>query len=191
MAKKKSKKKHKKEKGTKKKDSQISSALDQSNIKNLGIMFASLLIGQIVESAIERLLQKNSSPTTSTSVPETPQNGSEATTLSHSIPHPVASSVLTLDQESGASQLELKDVVEAVRVAVQEMTPTLDDVVHELKTSAWQSVQQAVRTAETKTGIAVKGAVSSAKSLMENLNPNETSILNKPSKKKHKKNKKK
>jgi hypothetical protein len=188
MAKKKSKKKHKKV--PKSQDSQANQDFVEGSLKDFGILLASLLIGQIVEAAIERLLHKVPSPNASTAIANPVDNESNLPDPSHSISPIVAGSVLALEQEE-AVNLGMKDLIEAVRDAVREVTPTLEDVAGGLRTSTLQTVQQAVGTAGNKTKTVVEGAVSSAKSLMDKLTPSDTDTGKKLSKKKHKKNKKK
>lgn len=193
MAKKKSKKKHKK--ATKHQGSQTSQDFVEGGVKNFGILLASLLIGQIVEAAIERLLHKVPNSSASTATANSAENGRNVPDPSHSIAPIVASSIvgsgLALEQEGEAVKLGIRDVIEAVRDVVREVTPTLEDVASGLKTGTLQTVQQAVGTAGNQTKTVVEDAVSSAKSLVDKLTPGDTDTGRKLSKKKHKKNKKK
>lgn len=190
MAKKKSKKKH--NKIAKDQSRQKSQNLAGDSVKNAGLVLASLLIGQIVEAAIERLLRQfpNHAPTANATTHATPEpaqpsrNGQE---LPHAIAHPVESSLSALSPRT--AQPGVKDLIEAVRAAVQDVTPTLEDAVGILKTNTWQSVQQAVGTAGSTTKTAVEGAVSSAKTLLDQLTPTETGGRGKSGKKKRKKKK--
>jgi hypothetical protein len=174
MAKKKSKKKHKKI------GKAQGQALDQGNIKNVGIMIASVLMLQIVEAAIDRLLQKLPSQTSLPANTETDRQE-----LSYSI----ESSALTLGNEMGVSPLDVKDLVEAVRATIRDMSPTVDDLATLLKSGAWRTVQQAVGTAGTTTKTAVEEVVSGARTFIDKLKSSEAEVQSKSGKKKRKKKK--
>lgn len=191
MAKKKSKKKR--NKIAKDQSRQKSQNLAGDSVKNAGLVLASLLIGQIVEAAIERLLRQfpNHAPATANATthvtPEPAQPSRNGQELPHAMAHPVESSLSAL--RPGTAQPGVKDLIEAVRAAVRDVTPTLEDAVGILKTNTWQSVQQAVGTAGSTTKTAVEGAVSSAKTLIDQLTPTETDGHGKSGKKKRKKKK--
>ncbi|MBD2081779.1 hypothetical protein [Leptolyngbya sp. FACHB-17] len=190
MTKKKSKKKHnKKAKDKETKDQKNQTRLDSAGqgIKTAGMVMASVLLGQIIEAAIERLLQKFPAHAP---LPATAENGSNGQELPHTIAHPVEQPGMTLASGMGASPLGVQDVIEAVRDAVRDVAPTLDDVVDTLKVGTWRSVQQAVGTAGNTTMTAVEGAVSGAKTLIDKLHPTEPVASKKLGKKKRKDKKK-
>lgn len=190
MSKKKSKKKHnKKTKDKEPKDQGNQPNLDSAgqSIKTAGMVLASVLLGQIIEAAIERLLQKFPAHSSSPAMAENGSNGQE---LSQTALHPIEQSGVTLAAEMGTSPLGVQDVVEAVRDAVRDVTPTLDEVMDTLKAGTWRSVQQAVGTAGNTTMTAVEGAVSGAKTLIDRLHPTEPVSSNKSGKKKRKDKKK-
>lgn len=174
MAKKKSKKKHKKI------DKTQVQALDQGNFKNIGIMIASVLMLQVVEAAIDRLLQK---------LPSQPPLPANAETDTQEPSYPIESSTLAIGNEIGTLPLDVKDLVEAVRATVRDMSPTMDDLATLLKSGTWRTVQQAVGTAGTTTKTAVEGAVSGARTFIDQFKSSEAEVQSKSGKKKRKKKK--
>ncbi len=154
-----------------------------TNMKRVGMTLAAVLIGEIVEVAIERLMQKMSE--------RHAVDKDDANSLSRENVEPadsqansIKSTALKLQDKIEDVSFPLKDVLEAIRVAIRKNTPNLADVVDSLREIPQRSLQQSVGTAGNTAEMAVDGLVTTLRDVLDAIDLKESDKLPKKDKKK-------
>lgn len=154
------------------------------NVKEMGTALAGVIVGEIIQVAIDRLMQSSNSPNKQIELDQ----GSHAG-------NPIQNATSTLQENISDTKPAVKDALQAVRSVVSEMTPDLGSIVGSLRDVAQQSTSSSVGTIENTAGRTVEGAVDTARTVVNaftaDIDRNITKKKNKKDKKNKKKNKKK
>ena len=181
------KKTKKKGKLAKEQDQQGEATVLGANVKDIGMALAGVLVGEVVQIAIDRLLHANHSKPTQTGDNHDSQPGHH---------NPIEQATSTLHSSFDDTKPVIRDALHAVRSVVSEMTPDLNDVLGNLKDITQRSALSSVETVENTTGRTIGGAVDTAKTTAKtvinalNADVDRNSSKKKGKKKKNKKDKK-
>ncbi len=178
------------------------------NAKTIGATIVGALIGEVVEAAVERLIQKagngngrhadndDESNASNQNASNESRDSSKEETASqhHTATNPIQSAAFGVQDNLSDVRLSMRDAIDAIRLAVGDVTPSFTDVMDTLKTTpkhSKRSVQQSASHIGNTAKTAVQEAVSTAKSTVAELVPANSDPFSKRDKKKGKKKKKK
>jgi hypothetical protein len=160
-----------------------------ANAKTIGTTIAGVLIGEIIEAAVERLVQKNK--TTST-------NASDEVTADENGDRPdgvavVQNAALGIQDNLDDVKPAVREAIATIKAAVSNVTPKIADVVDALKTAPQQSQQSIQHSASgigNMTKAVMREAVNTAKGAVA-VASDKSELVTKKGKKKGKKKSKK
>lgn len=153
----------------------------------------SILVGAIVESVTERLIQQLSSHNIDNDEHSDRHHNNEVPQERHHTHHNpiIKNSLSELRDRVGNVKLTRKDLLEAVSSFAKDPTFNLNDVVALLKDVTTRAVTSSINTVGNEAGVAFEGATDTLKNVTNTLVLNDTDTFDKKDKKKTKKKKKK
>lgn len=161
-----------------------------ANAKTIGTTIAGVLIGELIEAAVERLVQKNRTTSTADASDEdtTHENGDRL-----GVVDVVQSAAIGVQDNLDDVKPAVREAIAAIRSVVSEVTPKLADVIDALKTAPQQSQQSIQHSASgigNMTKTVMREAVNTAKSAVAVASDENEQGIKKGKKKGKKKNKK-
>lgn len=164
-----------------KKDSTGGMGVSVKNARALGTTIAGVLIGEIVETAVERMLQKASATNSDGDKGDDDRNQQDSD-------HPnIAQAGVAALKENLEDLPSVKDAADAVKAVVGEVTPRMTDVVDVLREAGQRSLNRSRDSLEATTQNATHGIGDAAKTLVGAVSSASPDFDGKKSKKKGKK----
>jgi hypothetical protein len=149
-----------------------------TRVKNVGTTVAGVLIGEVVEAAVEELLKRF--PNASGSNNTHPQN------VSHKNGDRLHSTVSKLQDSIEDAELDAPDVVDTIKASAAHIQPGLIDTIEKLKDATQQPAEAVKATTQTT----VADAVNVAKSVIDAVSSENLTQSNQKHHKKSKRSKK-
>jgi hypothetical protein len=157
---------------------------------NAGATVVSMIVGAIVEVAVQKLLDK----AVSTQTADDERNSQDSHSAEkHHHNDTFKSTTSTLENNFDDVKLSLKDAIEAVSSLTNENTPSLKGLVDNLKDVVLNSVERSKNTVKDKSKLAMAGVAGTTQNIVDNFieAPNKQKKKEKKNKKKDKKESKK
>jgi phage-related protein len=134
---------------------------------NAGASIISMIIGAIVEVAVQKLLDK--AVNTQTTDDDRISKESHSTEKHHSHSAPVKGTTSTLQDNFDDVKLSLKDAIEAVSSVANENTPSLKGLVDNIKDVILNSVERSKSTVSNKSKLAFENVAGTSQNVVDNL----------------------
>jgi len=192
--------KNKKNKGkgtkfSKEKDGFAGAGTLGTNVKQLGTTIAGVLISEVVEAVVEKLVERFDSNQNHASAAldkgtDNTITGSITSVDTHraGIAQPLTDTPTPLQSETNEDvKPSVQEAVEVIKETVSDFTPSLADVVNALKDRSRRSLQESFDAATSKAGLTLDTAADTAREVVQVLNTGNSSRKGKKGKKKGKK----